>query len=175
MFRSVQIGGIFILLFKSAIFKSIRSRVLYWQGCSTVGTVDSDGRRMSDPWPATRTSDWPTKRGGTELAEVRQCSKTRSVDRLTVLRCLRYVALFRPIKTSDYHTWHARRPLVNQLRAGRHRPARLLRSKPLAASDATEAAEATTAAAAAAAPSADERVSIAKPEKPPSRPDFGTS
>jgi len=59
--------------------------------------------------------------------------------------------------------------------AGRHRPARLLLSKPRASSDATEAAEATTAAAAAAAPSADERVRIAKPEKPPSRPDFGTS
>ena len=50
-----------------------------------MGTVDSDGRRMSDPWPATRTSDWPMKRGGAELAEVRQCAKTRSVGRLTVL------------------------------------------------------------------------------------------
>jgi len=68
---------------------------------------------MSDPWPATRTSDWPTKRCGAELTEVRQCSKTRSVGRLTVPRCLSYVATFRPIKTSDYHTWHACRPLVS--------------------------------------------------------------
>ena len=61
--------------------------------------------------------------------------------------------------------------------AGRHRPARLLPSKPRAAWDAAEDAKATIAAeaAAAAAASADERVSIAKPEKSPSRPDFGTS
>ena len=65
----------------------------------------------------------------------------------------------------------ARTPLPSRV----YRPARLLRSTTRAASDAAEAAEATTAAAAAAAPSADERVSIAKPEKPPSRPDFGTA
>jgi len=58
--------------------------------------------------------------------------------------------------------------------AGRHRPARLLPSKPRVAWDAAEAAEVRTAAAAAAAASAAERVSIAKPEKPPSRPDSGT-
>jgi hypothetical protein len=58
-----------------------------------------------------------------------------------------------------------------------NRPARLLASRPRATADATEAAAATTAAAAAAAAvaAADERVSTAKPEKPPSRPDFGTS
>jgi hypothetical protein len=60
---------------------------------------------------------------------------------------------------------------------GRHRPTRLLRSKPRDPWYAAEAAEATIAAeaAAAAAASATERVSIAKPEETPSRLDFGTS
>ena len=39
---------------------------------------------MSDAWPATRTSDWPLKRGGAQLAAVQQRSKTRSVVCLTV-------------------------------------------------------------------------------------------
>ena len=62
---------------------------------------------MSDTWPATRTSDWRLKRGGAELAAVHQCSKTRSVARLTVPDVSVYSGMSRPIKTSAYHTWHA--------------------------------------------------------------------
>jgi len=60
---------------------------------------------------------------------------------------------------------------------GVYRPARLLASKPRAAADAPEAAAATTAATAAAAAAAvaaaAEHVGIAKPKKPPSRPNLG--
>jgi len=90
-------------------------------------------------------------------------------------RSHRIVSRFRPLLLKLARMAPVRVGRARVCFAGRHRPARLLQSKPRAASDATEAAEATTAAAAAAAPSADERVSIAKPEKPPSRPYFGTS
>ena len=82
-------------------------------------------------------------------------------------RSHRIVSRFRPLLLKLARMAPVRVGRARVCFAGRHRTARLLQSKPRAASDATEAAEATTAAAAAAAPSADERVSIAKPEKPP--------
>ena len=90
-------------------------------------------------------------------------------------RSHRMVSHFRPLLLKLARLAPVRVGRARLCFAGRHRPPRLLPSKLRAALDAMEAAEATTAAAAAAAPSADERVSNAKPEKSPSRPDFGTS
>jgi len=104
----------------------------------------------------------------------RACRYTREGNGV-LHRSHRTVSRYRPLLLMLTITAPVRVGRARVCFSGRHRPARLLPSKHRAASDATEAAEATTAAASAAAPSADERVSIAKPEKTPSWPDFGTS
>jgi hypothetical protein len=85
-----------------------------------MGTVDSDGRRVSDPWRATRTSDWSTKRGGAELAEVRQCSKPRSVglfDSAEMFQLRGNISANQNFGLPHVARLSACRPLVNQFPA----------------------------------------------------------